>query len=391
MSDFDVIVVGGGPAGSIAAYESAKAGLKTIILEKDRNIGIPVRCGELVGEDGIEMFLKPDTQWISATITRVRLNSPNDTSLEVGMPTSNGLILDRKTFDFVLAQMAAQAGAEIQTRAYVDRLKMSEGKVTGVEYQHFGEHKSLSAKIVIGADGIESRVGRLAGLRTALKLGDTASGYQITAENVDVDQNLIDFYLGQSVAPSGYLWIFPKGEGRANIGLGVVGKATQEHTAKPLLDRFMAKRFPHASVRTVVAGGIPLSTTLKKITSHGLMLIGDAARMVNPVSGGGIIPGMISGRIAGQVAAAAIDNGDVSEKGLKAFPKRWHKEVGRNHERTYRISQSLREISDEQFNSMTADLKTLSPDKLSLLKIFTTATKHKPKILLDVTRAFANL
>lgn len=391
MTDFDVIVVGGGPAGSIAAYESAKAGLKTILLEKDRDIGTPVRCGEAVGEDGIEPFLKPDPQWIAANIKRARLVSPSDISVEVDLPISNGLILHRNLFDFALAQMAAQAGAEIQTKAYVDGLKTSEGKVVGVEYQHFGERKSLSAKIVIGADGVESRVGRMAGLRTALKLKDTGSGYQITAGNVEVDQDLIDFYFGQRWAPGGYLWIFPKGDGMANIGLGLVGMPTRENSAKEMLDRFMAERFPQASVLTAVAGGIPLSHTLKKITSDGLMLIGDAARMVNPVSGGGIVSGMVSGRIAGQVAAAAIDRGDVSEKGLKTFPKRWHKEVGRNYERAYRISQSIRELTDDQFNNMARDLNALPPEKLSLLKVFTTAAKHKPKILLDVTRAFANL
>lgn len=391
MSDFDVIVVGGGPAGSIAAYESAKAGLKTIILEKDRDIGTPVRCAEAVGEDGLENFLKPDPQWIAATITRARLVSPDNTPVEVALPIANGLILHRNLFDFALAQRAAMAGADIQTKAYVDGLKMSSGKVTGVEYQHFGERKSLTAKIVIGADGVESRVGRMAGLRTALKLNDTGSGYQITAANVDVDQDLIDFYFGQKWAPSGYLWIFPKGDGMANIGLGVVGKATREDTAKALLDRFMAARFPKASILTAVAGGIPLAHTLKKISADGLMLIGDAAHMANPVSGGGIISGMVSGRIAGRVAAEAIARGDVSEKGLKDFPKRWHKKVGRNYAGAYRISQSIRELTDEQFNNMAHDLNALPPEKLSLLKVFTTAAKHKPKILLDVTRAFANL
>lgn len=391
MSDFDVIVVGGGPAGSIAAYESAKAGLKTILLEKDRDIGTPVRCGEAVGEDGLEGFVKTDPQWVAANIKRARLVSPNDTSVTVALPIANGLILHRNLFDFALAQMAAQAGAEIQTKAYVDGLKMSDGKITGVDYQHFGERKSLSAKIVIGADGVESRVGRMANLRTALKLRDTGSGYQITAGNVEVDQDLIDFYFGQRWAPGGYLWIFPKGDGMANIGLGIVGKPTREQSAKALLDKFMAERFPKASILTAVAGGIPLSHTLKKITADGLMLIGDAARMVNPVSGGGIVSGMVSGRIAGQVAAKAIARGDVSEKGLKEFPKRWHKEVGRNYERAYRISLSIRELTDEQFNNMAGDLNALPPEKLSLLRVFTTAAKHKPKILFDVTRAFANL
>ncbi len=391
MTDFDVIVVGGGPAGSIAAYEAAKSGLRTILLEKDRDIGYPVRCAEAIGEDGLNQFMDADPQWIAATIKHAQLNSPDDTTLRLPLPIENGLILHRRLFDFALAQRAAEVGAEVQTKAYVDGLKFSDGIVSGVEYQYFGERRTLSAKIVIGADGVESRVGRMAGLRTAIKLSDTGSGYQVSAANVDVEQDLIDFYFGQKWAPSGYLWIFPKGEGMANIGLGVVGKGVRDVVAKDLLDKFMADRFPKAAVLTAVAGGIPLAKTLKKITTDGLMLIGDAARMANPMSGGGIISGMIAGRIAGQVAAEAIQAGDVSNQGLKRFPARWHKEVGKNYERAHRISNSIRDISDEQFNKMARELKALPPDKLTLLKVFKAAAHHKPKILVDIIRAFAAL
>ena len=391
MTDFDVIVVGGGPAGSIAAYESAKAGLKTILLEKDRDIGYPVRCAEAVGEDGLKKFMKTDPQWVAATIKFARLISPNDTSLRLPLPIENGLILHRRLFDFALAQRAAMVGAEVQTKAYVDGLIISDGQVGGVNYQYFGERRSLSAKIVIGADGVESRVGRMAGLRTALKLSDTGSGYQVSVANVDVEQDVIDFYFGSKRAPSGYLWIFPKGEGMANIGLGVVGKGVRDVIAKDLLDKFLADRFPKAAVLTAVAGGIPLAKTLKKISTDGLMLIGDAARMANPVSGGGIISGMVAGRIAGQVAAEAIRAGDVSEKGLKAFPARWHKEVGRDYAIAHRISNSIRDVTDEQFDKMATELNALAPEKLNVRKVFATAAKHKPKILLDITRAFAGL
>ncbi|NQV43079.1 MAG: NAD(P)/FAD-dependent oxidoreductase [Candidatus Marinimicrobia bacterium] len=391
MTDFDVIVVGGGPAGCIAAYESAKAGLKTIILEKDRDIGYPVRCAEAIGEDGLRKFMETDPQWVAATIKYAQLHSPEGTAIRLDLPIENGLILHRRLFDFALAQRAAEAGSEVQTKAYVDGLIISDDQVKGVNYQYFGEKRSLTAKIVIGADGVESRVGRMAGLRTALKLSDTGSGYQVSVANVDVEQDVIDFYFGSKLAPSGYLWIFPKGEGMANIGLGVVGKGVKDVLAKDLLDKFLADRFPKAAVLTAVAGGIPLAKTLKKISTNGLMLIGDAARMANPVSGGGIISGMVAGRIAGQVAAEAIRTGDLSEKGLKAFPARWHKEVGRDYAIAHRISNSIRDVTDDQFNKMARELKDLPPEKLHIRKVFATAAKHKPKILLDITRAFAHL
>lgn len=386
-----MIVVGGGPAGTTAAYEAAKEGLRTIILEKDRDIGFPVRCGEAVGEDGLKELLEIDSEWIATTIKRVKLHSPKDTSIEIRTPGGNGLILNRKIFDYALAQRAANEGAEVLTRAYVDGLHFSDGHVNGVKYQHDGENHSLTAKIVIGADGVESRVGRMAGLRTALKLGDTESGYQVAVDNVNVDQDLIEFYVGKNWAPGGYLWVFPKGEGNANIGLAVGGKYTRNFSAKNLLDQFLQEHFPSAHILTAVAGGIPVAKTLKNITTNGLMLTGDAARMVNPISGGGITSGMIGGRIAGQVAVRAIRNGDYSTTGLKAYPSLWHKEVGRNHERIYRISKSFQELTDDQLEKMARELEAIPAGKLNILKVFKSAAKHKPKILLDITRAFTGL
>lgn len=376
----------------MAAYEAARAGLNTIILEKDRDIGYPVRCGEAVGEDGLRMFMEPEPQWIAATLRRVRLHSPKNTILNFEIPKrTNGLILHRRLFDYALAQRAAMQGAQVQTRAYVDGLQMSDKQVTGVTYQYFGERRTLSAKIVIGADGVESRVGRMAGLRTSLKLGDTESGYQVTVANVEVDQDLIEFYVGKNWAPGGYLWVFPKGNGVANIGLGIEGNYTRELTAKDLLEKFLKEYYPQAAVLTAVAGGIPVAKTLKRITAGGLMLVGDAARMVNPISGGGIISGMLGGKIAGEVAAKAVGAGDVSVTGLKDFPDRWHKEAGQNYERIHRISKSVREITDEQFEEMAMSLKHVPIEKMTGLKVFTTAARYKPKILFDVTRAFAGI
>lgn len=391
MPDFDVIVVGGGPAGSTAAYEAAKAGLKTILLEKDRYIGTPVRCGEAIGEEGLKQFIEPDPKWVAATIERVRIHSPQNTALDFKIPGGKGLILHRHLFDDVLAQRAAVAGADIQTSAYVDGLCFSDGQVNGVEYEHLGQRRSLSAKIIIAADGIESRIGRMAGLRTALKLGDTESGYQVTAKNVAVDQGLIDFYVGQSWSPGGYLWVFPKGEGMANIGLAVGGKYTKQFTAKLLLERFLENHFPEAVVASGVAGGIPVAKTLKKITAGGIILAGDAARMVNPLSGGGITSGMVGGKLAGIVASNAIDSGDYSAKGLVAFEALWHKAVGKDHARFYRISKTVQELSDDHFEKMARELKAIPAEKLNILKVFMSIVKHKPKILLDVSRAFAGL
>lgn len=390
MTDYDVIVVGGGPAGSIAAEAAAKQGAKTIMLEKDRDIGYPVRCGEGVGATGLKKFIDPDPNWIATTISKVRMRSPDNTKVDFGMQDA-GYVLHRRLFDYALANRASQAGVDIQTRAYVDGLIIEDDSVCGVKYQYMGENRQLTSKIVIAADGVESRVGRMAGLRTATKLKDMDSGYQASVGNIDVDQEMIDFYIGHNWAPGGYLWIFPKGDGMANIGMGINGVHAKNHNPHDMIHSFLNKYFPKASVLTSVCGGIPIAKTLKNITSNGLMLTGDAARMVNPVTGGGIITGMEGGQIAGDVAGLAIQTGNYTESGLKDYPQRWHKSEGKNHEAFYRISQAIPEITDEQLNKIAHRLIKTPSDNLSLLKIFTAVAREKPKILLDVTRAFAGV
>jgi digeranylgeranylglycerophospholipid reductase len=390
MTDYDVIVVGGGPAGSMAAHAAASQGAKTIILEKDRDIGYPVRCGEAVSDAGLKQFMEPEPEWIAATINKIRMRSPNNTIIDL-QSNATGYVLHRRIFDYALANRASQVGAEVQTRAYVDGLIVEDDMVRGVKYQYMGENRSLTAKVVIAADGVESRVGRMAGMRTSIKIHDMESAYQATVGNIDIDQEMIDFYVGENWAPGGYLWVFPKGNRMANIGLGVVGSKSKDYNSHDMIHNFLRDHYPEATVLTSVCGGVPVAQTLKKITGNGIMLTGDAARMVNPVSGGGIISGMHSGKIAGEVAIEAMGKGDLSFNGLAQYPKRWRKAGGKTHEALHRISESIKNITDAELNSLAQKIEKIPESDRSLLKIFTALAYQKPKILLDVTRAYTGL
>ena len=116
---YDVVVVGGGPAGSMAAWEIAKKGVSVCMLEKDRDIGYPVRCGEAAGESGLRQFVDIQDSWIAATITGTTLVSPDGTSVDVEFASETGYILNRRIFDYDLSRYAANAGAEIYTKSYV--------------------------------------------------------------------------------------------------------------------------------------------------------------------------------------------------------------------------------------------------------------------------------
>ncbi|MBV6512629.1 MAG: putative thiazole biosynthetic enzyme [Ignavibacteriaceae bacterium] len=383
--EYDIIVVGAGPAGSMAARYAADQGVSVLVLEKDRDVGYPVRCGEAVSKEGVEEFIPSDEKWITAHITKFAMIAPDGTEAVIELP-GEGYILERRIFDYELAKSAAASGAEYITRAYVNGLIIEDDTVKGVKYQFRGEDKEVRAKIVIAADGVESRVGRWAGLKTHIDFRDMECCTQATVSGLQVNTDTCYFYFGENVAPSGYFWVFPKGEGIANVGLGVSGAVGKKRSALSFLNNFMEQHYPNASILTCIAGGVPCSPTLDKITGKGIMLVGDAARQVNPLSGGGIASGMIGGKLAGITAGEAILTGNLNH--IHEYEKRWHDRLGRRHETFNRIKEGIYNFKDEKFNAIAHSFNKVPYDKRSLGNLFTTALFNQPSLLIDVAKVF---
>ncbi|MFH1526466.1 MAG: NAD(P)/FAD-dependent oxidoreductase, partial [Bacteroidota bacterium] len=117
--EYDIIVVGAGPAGSMAARFAAEQGVSVLVLEKDRDVGYPVRCGEAISKAGVEEFIPSNDKFIASKIDKFSMLSPDGTELIIPLEES-GYILERRIFDYELAKTAVSAGAEIITRAYVN-------------------------------------------------------------------------------------------------------------------------------------------------------------------------------------------------------------------------------------------------------------------------------
>jgi digeranylgeranylglycerophospholipid reductase len=385
---YDCIVVGAGPGGAWAAKHAAEAGLTVLLLEKDREVGVPVRCAEGVGEASLKMVVEPRERWISTVVEGAVLVAPDGQEVVLENGKERGYVLERKIFDYDLAMMAAEAGADVLTKAYVYDLIKPNGQVEGVRVQHIGKTYDIRAKVVIGADGVESRVGRWAGLRTNIKLKDLESCLQMTLTNIRVDSRYIWLYFGKQVAPGGYLWVFPKSDTVANVGLGVSGNYARERAAHLYLKDFIDRHFPNASVLYTVVGGVPCAPTLKKIVGDGVMLVGDAAHQANPISGGGIVTAMMAGRLAGRVAAEAVKEGDVSEKRLREYPEEWHRLEGKNHERLYKVKNAVHKLSDEDLNRTAQTVLSLPPEKRTLVNIFKSALVKHPTLIFEAIKAF---
>ena len=382
---YDVVVVGGGPAGTTAARFAAMGGADVLVLEKDREIGVPVRCGEAVDHEGIIEFIQPDKKFVAAEIRNFKLVAPDGTVVKP-LIEGVGYVLDRRVFDYELARLAADEGAEIVTKAYVDSVTRNNGRVDGVTVQYKGDRIRLKSKIVIGADGVESRVGRWAGMNTTVSMHDMESAAQVTAANVDVEDDTCLFYFGERYAPGGYLWVFPKGNRTANIGLAVAADQSRKKHALKFLEEFMETNFPDASVLSKLAGGVPCAETLEEVSMPGLMLVGDAAHQVNPVSGGGIISGMIAGKMAGKVAVDVVKKNDMSL--LRDYDQEWQKSLGARHHRYYKIKKVIYKFRDNDLNSIAAAMSKLPESEQTLGALFKQAVIKHPTLIVDVMKLF---
>jgi digeranylgeranylglycerophospholipid reductase len=386
--EYDLVVVGGGPGGSMAAMHAAKNGISACILEKTRDIGYPVRCGEAMGEMAIGQFFEPKETWIAARIKRCSIIAPNGTRLKIPFNKEQGYVLNRKIFDYDLSLMAASEGAEVYTKSYVTSIDKKENSYD-IHFDYLGTPKKINAKIVVGADGVESRVGRWAGLRTQVKMKDMESCMQYSVGNIDIDNNGMDMYVGHNYAPGGYLWVFPKGDGYANIGIGISGKYSKEKSAKKFLDEFIEKNYPTATIHTTMCGGVPCAKPMEHPISDHLMLVGDAAHFVNPLTGGGIAGAMKSGMFAGQVASEAIKADNTTEKFLEKYITLCNKDFVKRHNKIYRVKETIQKLTDEEMNHIADKVIKIPEDKITLGKVFATAVLKKPSMIIDVMRMFA--
>lgn len=384
---YDVVVVGAGPAGSVAAQAAASGGASVLMLERRREIGVPVQCGEALSEDVLkEMKLKPDPSWAVNPTNSVKIVSPSGIAVRISerrVTGKVGYILNRKVFDKYLAVRAAEAGADIRVGTYVYGLVVRDGRVCGVRARGVDGDFEVEAKVVIAADGVGSRVARWAGMNTAIKLDDFESGVQFQMVGVDFESpSMLEFYLSSRIAPGGYAWVFPKGEHMANVGLGVLGSRAERRAIDYLRD-FVA-RMPGLAKGKVVeinAGGIPVGGPLKQTVKGNVVLVGDAARQVNALTGGGIDSAMRAGQIAGEVVADAIREGDVSEKRLREYERRWREKMGKSHEKYLKAKNVLLGLSDQELDQLAETLSRVDFERISLTDMLRALIKSHPKLL----------
>ena len=389
----DILVVGAGPSGSLAAREAAKNGADVILIDLKSEIGSPKRCAEGVSKQGlIDLGIQPDPRWIARKSNGVRLVSPDQTSVWLSEDTielpESGYVLERKVFDKHMAMDAARAGAKIMIKTRATSLERVEDGII-VTAEKMGEEIKIHAHIVIAADGPSSRIGRWAGLDCNTKFDNMESCIQYEMAGLEMENNnVIQLYFG-SVAPGGYTWIFPKGEDIANVGIGVL-KTHTDKTAQYHLDEFI-KNCPetqHAQPVEINVGGDPVGGLIKERVGDNILVVGDAAGFVNPLTGGGINSALESGAYAGIVAAQAITDKDYSKKNLKEYVNLTEENIGKNYDKYKKAKEYLLSQEDDELNKIAHEFVKVDINEISPKNLIKLLIKVSPKALLKLGKLF---
>ncbi len=322
----DVIVIGGGPAGSTVARYAAANGADVLVIDGRDPIGTPLQCGELVPSnaemqrlcpdvpDMDDLFRTPETA-ISKRSTKMHIVPPSGKPLKFQF---DGLVLNRVAHDEALVELAKENGAKYLVDSHVDRVEDNTVVLRN--------GSTYSAKIIVGAGGHNDPLRRDYWNESSLKIP-----VKFVLMEGDFG-DAVELHFG-SMAPGGYAWMFPK-TGGANIGLGIQRRFSKGRSLNQFADEFISNYDGEISFRG--AGSLPMSGSIRNFVKDNYLLVGDAAGMVLPSNGAGITIAMIGGRIAGQVIAEHL----VDDTPLGEYERRWDKQMGkvmRNSKRAFRF------------------------------------------------------
>ncbi|MBO7060226.1 MAG: NAD(P)/FAD-dependent oxidoreductase [Fibrobacter sp.] len=342
-SRYDVIVIGAGPAGSVAARNLAREGHKVLLIEKRERIGYPVRCGEASTTlADLQTYGPIDDSCIESIINGLYIYGPNGVNIEVPKP-GTGIMLNREIFDPWLAKLAADDGAQVETCARADfvgdveggerMVRIVLGKGNGDGSVTETATQEVFAKMVIAADGVESRIGRMVGLDCLQYPGKTCTGVDIQVQGILTKPDYLTFWQGHDFINDGYIWSFPKQKSNVtNFGAGFLANGKHAGNILEITMEWLEKLFPGAKINYTVGGFIPVSSVLKDYTLDRFALVGDAAHHTNPLTGGGIASAMRAGRFCAQYVNDGLGRGVLSKEFLKQYEKRCYGYFGKMHD-----------------------------------------------------------
>jgi digeranylgeranylglycerophospholipid reductase len=363
LDKYDAIVVGAGTAGCLAAKTIAESGLKVCIVEKKKReeIGEKV-CGDALGEHHLKTLglEKPTGGELEAKIDGIKIYSPDEnTVFTIADKDFVGYLLNRRLFGQWLLKKATDKGAVLLDNMNFRAPIIEKGAVVGLTAKNMktGHVTEMRSKVVVDASGyfgmVRKQLPPEMGIDRDIANEDVEACYreirQLKQENENT--NFCEIYLNQSQSPGGYIWIFPKGGARVNVGLGICMRGNYPNPKTQLYNTAFKKPIFEGSL--VLAAGSwfdPVRRPLDNMVSNGVMLVGDAASLVNPIHGGGIGPSMLSGYFAGQQIVEALGKGEPTKEALWGYNKKYIETYGKKQGSLDIFKMFLLSCSDEDLN-----------------------------------------
>lgn len=376
MDIYDVAVVGGGPAGSIAARYAALHGARVALFEEHPSVGSPVACTGLLSVQAIRKCdLSPDDDsFVVNSVCGAFVYAPDGTCVPVDGKETRACVVLRKIFDRKLASMAADYGVDIFLKSHVNALKYK-GNLRHLSVIRNGVPEEFGARVVIAADGPRAGISRMVGIPVPNRL---LPGIQFEIPVRPRDMGFVELFVG-SVAPGFFGWVVPVSENICRVGMAI---EQQEECVRRYLEAFVRlldTRYGKetGSALDFVVGSIPLGPASRTV-ADGIIVCGDAAGQVKPTSGGGIYTGAVCARIAGEVAARAALGGDVSASFLGEYERRWRKALETELKIGMKAHDFTGTLSDADWNELFRSLN--NPRLLELIEEY--GDMDHPSILL---------
>ncbi|TFH23394.1 NAD(P)/FAD-dependent oxidoreductase [Candidatus Bathyarchaeota archaeon] len=363
MEKYDAIVVGAGTAGCLAAKTIAEKGLKVCIVEKKprEEIGEKI-CGDALGEHHLK-FLgleKPTGGELEAKIDGIKIYSPDEnTVFTIADKDFIGYLLNRRLFGQWLLEKATDQGALLKDNMNFRSPIFEKGAVVGITAKNMktGKVAELRSKVVVDASGyfgmVRKQLPPEMGIDRDIANQDVEACYREIRQLKQETENtrFCEIYLNQKASPGGYIWIFPKGGARVNVGLGICMRGNYPNPKQQLYDTAFKKPiFDGSLVLTAGSWFDPVRRPLDNMVSNGVMLVGDAASLVNPIHGGGIGPSMLSGYFAGQQIIEALGKGESTKEALWGYNKKYIDTYGKKQGTLDIFKMFLLSCSDADLN-----------------------------------------
>ena len=357
---YDLVVVGGGPAGSSAAFAAAKNGIKVALIEKENSIAETVRTSGVTWIESIKEFGIPENCY--NPIKNFSFASPNN-EVTISDSISTAAVLDvRKTYRW-LSNEAKKKGVDIFVKTNINEvIKNEKNDIVGVSGTGIHGKIAFHSKVVIDATGFTSTIAKAMGFVTQWERFGAGAEYEAEVEKVDSETWWL--MVGQEYTPAGYAWIFPLGNNIVRIGVGV-GKPESDVDPTERLKEIIKKKLgPIKKLGKITPiefhyGLIPNDGLSRKTVFNNLILVGDTAGQANPLVLEGIRYAIKFGRIAGEVASNAIKNKKTDEKALYPYEANWRKAIESKINSAGKVQDRWIGLSDKEWDKELDIIKEL--------------------------------